>query len=97
MFLVQDLAAANCLNGEMINRRFSKGSGVERIAAALGADLKDTVGFGDSLNDLEMIRTVGTSVCMGDGSPALQALCDKVCPPVAEDGLARAFEELGLC
>ncbi len=97
VFLVQDLAAANCLNGEMINRQFSKGSGVERIAAALGADLKDTVGFGDSLNDLEMIKAVGTSVCMGDGSPALQALCDLVCPPVAEDGLARAFEELGLC
>ena len=96
-FLVQDLAAANCLNGEMINRRFSKGSGVERIAAELGADLSDTIGFGDSMNDLEMIKTVGFSVCMGNGSPALKEICDKVCPPVDEDGLEQAFRELGLC
>ena len=95
-FLVQDLAAANCLNGEMINRKFSKGSGVERIAAALGTDIRDTIGFGDSMNDLEMIRAVGTSVCMGNGSPALKALCDIVCPPVEEDGLERAFRDLGL-
>ena len=95
-FLVQDLAGANCLNGEMINRKFSKGSGVKRIAAALGTDLKDTIGFGDSMNDLEMIRAVGTSVCMGNGSPALKKICDIVCPPVEEDGLARAFRDLGL-
>ncbi len=96
-FLVQDLAAANCLNGEMINRRFSKGSGVEQVAAALGAEISDTIGFGDSMNDLEMIQTVGTSVCMGNGSPALKEICDIVCPSVEEEGLAQAFRQLGLC
>jgi Cof subfamily protein (haloacid dehalogenase superfamily) len=95
-FLVQDLAAANCLNGEMINRKFDKGSGVRQIAEALGADLSDTIGFGDSMNDLEMIRTVGTSVCMGNGSPALKEICGLVCPAVEEDGLAKMFRQLGL-
>ncbi|MBQ9685842.1 MAG: HAD family hydrolase [Oscillospiraceae bacterium] len=95
-FLVQDMAAANCLNGELVNRKFDKGSGVRRIAEALGASLEDTIGFGDSMNDLEMIQTVGTGVCMANGSPNLKKFSTMVCPAVEEDGLARGFEALGL-
>ena len=51
----------------------------------------------DSMNDLTMIRTVGTSVCMANGSESLKKECDMVCPSVEEDGLAKAFRELGLC
>ena len=96
-FLVQDMAAANCLNGELVNRKFDKGLGVRRVCEALGYDIADTVGFGDSMNDLEMIETVGTSVCMANGSPKLQKMSDIVCPAVEEDGLAKAFRDLGLC
>ena len=95
-FLVQDLAGANCLNGELINRQFDKGSGIRRVCEALGYALEDTIGFGDSMNDLEMIQTVGTSVCMANGSPNLKKQSDLVCPSVEEDGLAWAFRELGL-
>ena len=95
-FLVQDLAGANCLNGELINRQFDKGSGIRRLCEALGYALEDTIGFGDSMNDLEMIQTVGTSVCMANGSPNLKKQSDLVCPAVEEDGLAWAFRELGL-
>ena len=96
-FLVQDMAAANCLNGELVNRKFDKGLGVRRVCEALGYDIADTVGFGDSMNDLEMIETVGTSVCMANGSPKLQKMSDIVCPAVEEDGLSKAFKDLGLC
>ena len=95
-FLVQDMAAANCINGELINRRFDKGLGIRRMAEALCFPIEDTVGFGDSMNDLEMIETVGTSVCMANGSPQLQRKSDLVCPAVEEDGLAWGFRELGL-
>ena len=95
-FVVQDVAAHNCLNGELINRQFDKGKGVRIVAEHYGTDLADTIGFGDSMNDLEMIETVGYSVCMANGSPALQAKSDLVCPAVEEDGLYRAFEQLGL-
>ena len=54
------------------------------------------MGFGDSMNDLEMIQTVGTSVCMANGSPRLQELSDLVCLSVEEDGLAEGFRRLGL-
>ena len=95
-FLIQDMAAANCLNGELINRKFDKGTGVRRVAETLGIPREDTYGFGDSMNDAEMIQEVGTGVCMANGSPKLRKMSDLVCPSVEEDGLAWAFRELGL-
>lgn len=95
-FVVQDAFGNSCINGELINRRFDKGRGVRLIAEHFGADIADTVGFGDSMNDLEMIETVGTSVCMENGSPALKEKSDIVCPSVDDDGLAWAFRKLEL-
>lgn len=95
-FIVQDVAAFQCLNGELINRRFDKGRGVRIIAEHFNMDIKDTIGFGDSMNDLEMMETVGCAVCMDNGSPKLKEVSDLVCPAVEEDGLAWTFEHLGL-
>ena len=69
-FVIQEISDPDhpCLNGELINRAFDKGRGILRICQHLGVPVEDTVGFGDSMNDLEMIRTVGTSVCMENGS-----------------------------
>ena len=95
-FLIQDIEGANCLNGELINRKFDKGSGIRCVCDALGCSVADTIGFGDSMNDLEMIQTVGVGVGMANGSPTLKKHCTLVCPSVEEDGLAWAFRELGL-
>ena len=95
-FQLQEDETYRYCHGEIINRRFDKGRAVCRVARRLGVALADTVGFGDSRNDLEMLRTVGLGVCMGGGSPALRAVSRMVCPAVEEDGLAAAFRELGL-
>ena len=95
-FVVQDVAAHHCLNGELINRKYDKGRGVRIVAEHYGMPLEDTIGFGDSMNDLEMIETVGFSVCMDNGSPALKKVSSMVCPSVEQDGLAWAFEKLEL-
>ena len=95
-FVVQDVAAHRCLNGELINRKFDKGRGVKIIAEHFGADMRDTIGFGDSMNDLEMIEAVGTSVCMDNGSPLLKQRSKMICPAVDRDGIYSAFRSLGL-
>lgn len=96
-FVIQEMKdRSGVINGELINRKFDKGRGIELIRERLGVPRKDTIGFGDSMNDIEMMRTVGTSVCMANGAQALKELADKVCPPVNEDGLAQMFEELNL-
>ncbi len=95
-FLVQDMMGANCLNGELVNRKFDKGTGIRCVCEKLGVPIEDTIGFGDSMNDLEMIETVGFSVCMENGSPTLKKKSDLVCPAVDADGLAWAFQKLNL-
>ena len=95
-FLIQERHPVRGVNGELVNRRFDKGRGVRAVADALGMDIADTIGFGDSMNDLEMIETVGVSVCMDNGSPKLKEISSLVCPAVEADGLAWAFDRLGL-
>ncbi len=95
-FCIQDEDACGIVNGELSSKAFDKGKAVERLCEFLGASIEDTIAFGDSMNDLEMIEAAGTGVCMADGSPALLQIADMVCPPVTQDGLYRAFEKLNL-
>lgn len=97
-FVIQEITdpAHPCLNGELIGRSFDKGRGVRKICDYLNIPVEDTIGFGDSMNDLEMIKTVGTSVCMANGSEKLKSMSDIVCPSVEDDGIAKEFEALGL-
>ena len=99
-FVMQEVkvggSSSSCINGEIINKEFNKGLGVETICKRFNVPVSETIGFGDSMNDLEMIQTVGTSVCMAHGSEKLKALSDIVCPSVSEDGLAKAFAQLNL-
>lgn len=82
--------------GELIDLAFDKGSGMAHICEHLGMSLADTVAFGDSMNDLAMLKAAGVSVCMENGDQALKEVSDYVCPRVDDDGLAQAFRRLGL-
>lgn len=53
-------------------------------------------GFGDSLNDLEMIQACDVGVAMGNGVKELKEKADHVAGDIEEDGLARAFQDLSL-
>ena len=57
--------------------------------------MEDSIAFGDSMNDKEMMETAGHSVCMENGSEILKKLADEICPRVEQDGLFQAFSRLG--
>ena len=95
-FIVHDFSVEDCVFSEIISRDFNKGRGVCIIAEALGYDLADTIGFGDSSLDVNMIDVVETGVCMSNGSEYLKEQSDLICPSVYEDGIEWAFRELGL-
>ena len=96
-FLLQDTKESSvCLNGEIISCKYNKGTGVRLAAQALEYELADTIGFGDSMNDMDMIKTVGFSVCMENGSPSLKSVSNYICPSVHNDGIYHAFQSLGL-
>lgn len=95
-FCIQDVDRYGIINGEIVNRQFDKGRGVERVCRHLNVPIADTIAFGDSMNDIEMMETAGLSICMENGSQKLKELADEVCGPVDEDGLYRAFLAHGL-
>ncbi len=93
---IYDFFPGGNVNGELFLKGCDKGTGIMHICEHLDVPLTDTIGFGDSMNDYAMMQTVGTSVCMGNGSDELKAISAMVCPSVDKDGLAAGFEMLGL-
>lgn len=95
-FCIQEPDKYGFINGEVVNRKFDKGSAVEIVCEYLGVSIEDSYGFGDSMNDREMLEVAGHSICMENGAKAMKEISDYVCPSVTEDGLFKAFEHMGL-
>ncbi|MDE5909923.1 MAG: HAD family hydrolase [Lachnospiraceae bacterium] len=88
--------SSTCFNGEIILKGIDKGRGMALICQYYGADQKDTVAFGDSMNDYEMMETAKVSVAMGNACEELKSMADHVCGNVWDDGIYYGFQELGL-
>ena len=81
---------------DMLRADGSKARGIASAVAEQGIDMKDVMAFGDGLNDLEMLQSVGFGVAMDNGDAAAKAAADYVCPSVDEDGVLRGLRALGV-
>ena len=81
---------------ELVPPGVNKGTGLVEACRLLGADPKDAVAFGDSANDLDMLRAAGVGVCMGNGTDSLKKEADLVTSSMEEDGIEQALITLGL-
>lgn len=79
-------------NLELNWRAADKGRALHFLAEQLRLSLADTIAFGDSSNDLAMLRAAGTSVAMGNAAPEVQAACDYVTATNEADGVAVFLE-----
>lgn len=87
---------ADCYNGEIIRKDMDKGEAMERVCEYYGADMADTIAFGDSMNDLQMLEAAGTSVAMGNSCEELKKNADIVCESVEDDGIYYEFQRMNL-
>lgn len=90
-FCIQPENKDGFINGEVVNKQFDKGKAVKKVCDYLGVSLDDSVAFGDSMNDREMLEAAGLSICMKNGSEELKKLADDICPSVKDDGIRKAF------
>lgn len=81
---------------DIIELAASKAEGLKRLCAYYGVQMKDTVAFGDSMNDFEIIQAAGIGVAMGNALGELKAAADYVTTAVGEDGIWNACVNLGL-
>jgi Cof subfamily protein (haloacid dehalogenase superfamily) len=74
----------------------SKGWALQRLAARLGVDRKQTMAIGDNWNDVDMLEWAGQGVIMGNAAAELRAMARmrgwKQAPPNNEDGVAVVLE-----
>jgi len=74
----------------------SKGWALERLAARLGVDRKETMAIGDNWNDVDMLEWAGQGVMMGNAAAELRTMAKmrgwKQAPPNEEDGVAVVLE-----
>lgn len=72
----------------------SKYSGIKKVLDRYG--ISGYIAFGDSCNDIEMMRHAKISVAMGGAHREIEAAATHHTGTVAEDGIASACESLGL-
>lgn len=90
------LRVMNGPNCDIMPRGVSKGTGLEAVCGILGIGLRETIAFGDDLNDLEMIRMAGTGVAMGDSEPEVLAAADYVTDTCEALGVAKGLRHFSL-
>lgn len=74
----------------------TKASGIEVMLRHLGMDRKDSIAFGDSYNDLEMLEFAAVGVAMGNAPEAVKKAANLVTDEVTEEGIYNGFLELNL-
>ena len=84
------------INGEIILKNCTKGDAMKRAVAYLGGDMKDTIAFGDSMNDFQMISEAAYGVVSYLAPDKLKAIADDTFEEPDDDGIFKCLQRLGL-
>ena len=83
---------------DLLPHGVSKGSALQRLAARLGIDRKETMAIGDNWNDVDMLEWAGQGVVMGNAAVEMRTMAKvkgwKQAPANDEDGVAIVLERM---
>ncbi|MCI8484524.1 MAG: Cof-type HAD-IIB family hydrolase [Lachnospiraceae bacterium] len=81
---------------EIVPKGFNKATGIREICKTLKIDHENTYSFGDSTNDLDMLKYTAHSIAMGDGMQQAKDTAEYVTAPLKEDGIYQGCKHYGL-
>ncbi|PJG84324.1 Cof-type HAD-IIB family hydrolase [Conservatibacter flavescens] len=81
---------------DIFDEKGSKARGIQAVLQRLNLSMDQAMAFGDGLNDLEMLSSVGVGVAMGNGHDELKKVANYVTDSVAEHGIANFLHKAGL-
>jgi len=81
---------------EAVPKGFSKATGIQFLTDYLKVPLADCYAFGDSINDMEMLRYVPHSVAMGNAVEPVFEVVEYRTTDILEDGILHALSHYGL-
>ena len=83
-------------NGEVTSEGITKAHGMKRLLDYIGAEVADSVAYGDGPNDYEMLEFAGIGVAMGNADESLKQKADMVTSAIDEDGIYHSMKALHL-
>lgn len=83
------------ISGEITDKQYSKATAIAAIKDSMNEPV-ETIAFGDSENDIPMLKAADISVCMGNGKQSAKEVADFITDTLKNDGLYKAFEKVGL-
>lgn len=81
---------------DVIPAGVGKGNAILKMLEYFRLSPAQAAAFGDSYNDMDMLRAVGTGIAMGNAPDALKAVADHVCGSVSQDGIYHYCRNRGL-
>ncbi|MBC7958492.1 MAG: HAD family phosphatase, partial [Vallitaleaceae bacterium] len=95
-FMIHEYDGSTMIAAELTLPGINKASGMDVVLAYCAASLEQTIGLGDSRNDMEMIAHAHLGISMGNGIEALKEIANDVTDTLENDGVYKAFEKHGL-
>jgi hydroxymethylpyrimidine pyrophosphatase-like HAD family hydrolase len=81
---------------ELVPAGYSKGKGIDILRKRIGVGREDCYAFGDSRNDLTMLRHAGHSIAMGNATDDVKKACSYVTDLPEKDGIEKAMKHFRL-
>lgn len=78
------------MGADVVETEASKAEGLRRLCQYYGIPREQTIAFGDSMNDYEILCEAGLGIAMGNGVEKLKEAADYVTDPVDQDGIWNA-------
>lgn len=83
-------------SGELSLQGIHKATAIEKLIKHLNIDKENTFGYGDGLNDIEMLQFVNHGIAMGNAKRAVMDVADDVTGSPDEDGILNSFKKYHL-
>lgn len=78
---------------EIFPKSINKGDGLRKICRMLGIRKEETAAFGDSENDIPMLREAGIGIAMGNAEQVVKDIADYITLSNDKDGIAYAIRQ----
>ncbi len=89
-----EIASSSFDNFEVMNKGVSKGIAIEFLCNYFKIPISQTVAIGDNENDINMLKTVGFAIAMGNAVPELKQIAHYITDTNENYGVAKAIEWL---
>ena len=84
------------INGEIIDKECTKADAIDKVIDYYQGDIKDTIAYGDSMNDYQMLERAHQGIVYEEASEKLLKIAYDTFIDPDQDGIAKSLHKLGL-